>query len=40
MSTTVILQVALPVPLRRLFDYLPPENTDLNALSLGVRVRV
>jgi primosomal protein N' (replication factor Y) len=40
MSPTVILQVALPVPLRRLFDYLPPENTDLNALSLGVRVRV
>ncbi|HNE25582.1 MAG TPA: DEAD/DEAH box helicase family protein, partial [Pseudomonadales bacterium] len=36
----MILQVALPVPLRRLFDYLPPENTDLNALSLGVRVRV
>ncbi|MEH6388773.1 primosomal protein N' [Pseudomonas profundi] len=35
-----ILQVALPSPLRRLFDYLAPANTPLEALRPGLRVRV
>ena len=35
-----ILRIALPVPLRRLFDYLPPENIAAEHLQLGVRVRV
>lgn len=39
----VILRLAVPSPLRRLFDYLPPESCDakqLDALQPGVRVRV
>jgi primosomal protein N' (replication factor Y) len=38
-----ILQVALPVPLRRLFDYLPPEGMsgdELAKLEPGVRLKV
>jgi len=35
------LQIALPTPLRRLFDYLPPRNDfSLENLRPGVRVRV
>ncbi len=34
------LRIALPTSLRRLFDYLPPQNVDLNMLIPGVRVRV
>lgn len=37
---TSILQIALPTPLRRLFDYLPPEGIDLSPVLAGVRVRV
>ncbi len=33
-----IVQVALPTPLRRLFDYLPPADSELPAV--GARVRV
>ncbi|GMG86205.1 primosomal protein N' [Biformimicrobium ophioploci] len=33
-----LLRVAVPVPLRRLFDYLPPENAG--PVQPGVRVRV
>lgn len=33
-----VYKVALPVPLRRLFDYLPPE--DGSSISRGTRVRV
>ena len=35
-----ILQVALPSPLRRLFDYLAPANVPLEVLRPGLRVRV
>lgn len=35
-----IVQVALPTPLRRLFDYLPPEGIVPEQLSLGKRLRV
>lgn len=34
------LRVALPTPLRRLFDYLPPQDVDTKALIPGIRVRV
>lgn len=34
------LRVALPTPLRRLFDYLPPPNADKKTGVPGVRVRV
>lgn len=38
----MILTVAIPTPLRRLFDYLPPENQELegNDIVPGVRVKV
>lgn len=35
-----ILKIAVPSPLRRLFDYLPPDNTPVSQLSAGMRVRV
>jgi len=35
-----ILRIALPTPLRRLFDYLPPQGIDLSTLMPGVRVKV
>lgn len=38
-----ILRLAIPSPLRRLFDYLPPENVDekmLSCLAAGTRIRV
>lgn len=35
-----IIRVALPTPLRRLFDYLPPQDTDSRQLIPGVRVQV
>ena len=34
------LQVALPVPLPRLFDYLPPEGEAVTDHLVGQRVRV
>lgn len=34
------LRIALPTPLRRLFDYLPPQDMDAFSLVPGVRVRV
>jgi primosomal protein N' (replication factor Y) len=40
MTDARILRLALPTPLRRLFDYLPPEGLDCSALSPGVRVQV
>lgn len=39
-NNSVILHIALPVPLRRLFDYLPPTHIDITALQPGVRIRV
>ncbi|MCY1336674.1 Primosomal protein N' [compost metagenome] len=35
-----ILRLALPSPLRRLFDYLPPRGIDIRHLRPGVRLRV
>lgn len=34
------LRIALPTPLRRLFDYLAPQDFDTEALIPGIRVRV
>ncbi len=42
-STPVILRLAVPSPLRRLFDYLPPSGmnaADAAALTPGIRVAV
>jgi len=33
-----IFRLAIPSPLRRLFDYLPPEGTDLSRIKPGIRV--
>ncbi len=35
-----ILKIALPLPLRTVFDYLPEEEMDLASLQAGLRVRV
>ncbi|MGR9115114.1 MAG: primosomal protein N' [Gammaproteobacteria bacterium] len=35
-----ILRVALPVPIRRLFDYLAPETAAASSLKPGMRVKV
>lgn len=40
MVSSSVLRLALPTPLRRLFDYLPPQPLDLSTLKPGVRVRV
>ena len=39
-APTPVLRVALPVPLPRLFDYLPPPGTDAAAVVPGQRLRV
>ncbi|MBY4678080.1 primosomal protein N' [Marinobacterium arenosum] len=35
-----VLRLAIPSPVRRLFDYLPPAGVDATVLQPGVRVRV
>jgi primosomal protein N' (replication factor Y) len=40
MSPTLVLRVALPVPLRQAFDYLPPAGRPAGSDDLGRRVRV
>ncbi|HSC67649.1 MAG TPA: primosomal protein N' [Cellvibrio sp.] len=35
-----LLEIALPVPLRRCFDYLPPAGVEANELQPGILVRV
>ena len=35
-----VLRVALPVPLPRLFDYLPPPGLEASAVAVGARLRV
>jgi len=35
-----VLRVALPVPLPRLFDYLPPPGVDAASIAIGQRLRV
>ncbi len=37
---TKLLQIALSVPMRRYFHYLPPKNEDWEGIQIGVRVRV
>ena len=40
-ETPIILEVALPVPMHRLFDYLPPESTtDVHDYQVGQRIQV
>ncbi|AEF98838.1 primosomal protein N' [Methylomonas methanica] len=39
-SRSLIVQIAIPVPLQRLFDYLPPEQTDPQSIQPGMRVSV
>lgn len=39
-SNNVILRIAINTPLRRLFDYLPPENYTDTTLTPGVRIKV
>ena len=40
MSNPTVLRIALPVPLRRLFDYLPPVGIPADTLQPGLRVSV
>lgn len=40
MDKQLFLRIALPTPLRRLFDYLPPQDVELTALIPGSRVSV
>lgn len=40
MSEPIYLRVAVPVPVRSLFDYLPPPGVDHRALVPGIRVLV
>jgi len=37
---SLILRMAIPGPLRRIFDYLPPLNCDPTQLQAGVRLRL
>jgi primosomal protein N' (replication factor Y) len=38
--TKLLLRIAVPTPLRRYFDYLPADNTDVSSLRAGMRVQV
>lgn len=40
MKQPFYLRLALPTPLRRLFDYLPPQDVDSASLMPGIRVSV
>jgi primosomal protein N' (replication factor Y) len=40
METPPVLRVAIPAPLYSLFDYLPPEDVEINQISPGSRVKV
>jgi primosomal protein N' (replication factor Y) len=35
-----VLKIAVPVPVREVFDYLPPDAADLGALRPGMRIEV
>lgn len=37
---TLVLKIAVPYPLRRVFDYLPPEGVNPELLRLGTRIEV
>lgn len=36
----IILRLAIPSPLRRLFDYLPPADVEASQLQLGIRLLI
>lgn len=36
----MILRIAIPAPLHRLYDYLPPSESITNQLPLGIRVKI
>ncbi|MGY6274168.1 primosomal protein N' [Methylomonas sp. MgM2] len=38
--SNTILQVAIPVPLDRVFDYWPPQQADIQAIKPGMRISV
>ncbi|OGT41070.1 MAG: hypothetical protein A3F13_07380 [Gammaproteobacteria bacterium RIFCSPHIGHO2_12_FULL_40_19] len=40
MHKNSILRLALPTPLRRLFDYLPPDSVPSQQLTPGIRIKV
>ncbi len=40
MTNNPVLRVAIAVPLRALFDYLPPEDVNTDDLKPGIRLRV
>ena len=40
MRSPEIIRVAVPCPLRRYFDYLPPSAVDISSLQAGVRIKV
>src|SRR5262245_20546054 len=40
LNNNIFLRIALPTPIRRLFDYLPPQGIDINQLIPGIRIRV
>lgn len=40
MTTPIILNIAVPTPLRRYYDYLLPENYDANKLHIGIRIKI
>lgn len=40
MTAPATLRVALPVPLPRLFDYLPPPGIEASAVAVGARLQV
>lgn len=39
-SEKIILSIAIPIPVDRLFDYLPPQNINSQNILPGVRVKV
>jgi len=39
-AVNIFLRVAIPSPLRRCFDYLPPTTYDLHTLQPGIRLKV
>ncbi|MDT8403167.1 primosomal protein N' [Sulfuriflexus sp.] len=40
MPVPTFLRIAVPSPLRRSFDYLPPKGVDIDTLQAGQRVRI
>ena len=40
MPEKIILSIALPIPVDRLFDYLPPNSLNIEQLSPGMRIKV